>query len=117
MIKDFIDERPMVTLFTRPRRFGTTLNMDMLRSYFEKSDRDTSVYFRVKKIWCCGQKYRDYQRKYSVIFLTFKDVKFDTWEETFAAIRDTVSYTHLYMSVAICITPIECSNLVCVAPE
>ena len=79
MIKDFIDERPMVTLFTRPRRFGKTLNMDMLRTYFEKSDKDTSVYFQDKKIWACGQKYRDYQGKYPVIFLTFKDVKFDTW--------------------------------------
>ena len=49
MIKDFIDERPMVTLFTRPRRFGKTLNMDMLRTYFERSDKDTSVYFRDKK--------------------------------------------------------------------
>ena len=88
MIKDFIDERPMVTLFTRPRRFGKTLNMDMLRTYFERSDKDTSVYFRDKKIWSCGQKYRDYQGRYPVIFLTFKDVKFDTWEETFAALRD-----------------------------
>ena len=88
MIRDFIDERPMVTLFTRPRRFGKTLNMDMLRTYFEKSAKDTSVYFRDKKIWSCGQKYRNYQGKYPVIFLTFKDVKFDTWEETFAAIRD-----------------------------
>lgn len=88
MLKDFIDERPMVTLFTRPRRFGKTLNMDMLRTFFEKSDRDTSVYFRNKKIWSCGQKYRNYQGKYPVIFLTFKDVKFNTWEETFAAIRD-----------------------------
>lgn len=88
MIRDFIDERPMVTLFTRPRRFGKTLNMDMLRTFFEKSERDTSVYFRDKKIWACGQKYRDYQGKYPVIFLTFKDVKFNTWEETLAAIRD-----------------------------
>lgn len=88
MIRDFIDERPMVTLFTRPRRFGKTLNMDMLRTYFEKSDKDTSVYFRDKKIWTCGQKYRYYQGKYPVIFLSFKDVKFNTWEETFAAIRD-----------------------------
>ena len=88
MIKDFIDERPMVTLFTRPRRFGKTLNMDMLRTFFEKSDEDTSIYFRNKKIWACGQKYRDYQGKYPVIFVTFKDVKFDTWEETFVAIRE-----------------------------
>ena len=88
MIKDFIDERPMVSLFTRPRRFGKTLNMDMLPTFFEKTDEDTSVYFKDKKIWECGEKYRDYQGKYPVIFVTFKDIKFDTWEETFAAIKD-----------------------------
>ena len=75
LLRDFIEERPMVTLFTRPRRFGKTLNMDMLRTVFEKSDQDTSVYFRDRKIWACGQKYRDYQGKYPIIFLTFKDVK------------------------------------------
>lgn len=88
MLRDFIDERPMVTLFTRPRRFGKTLNMDMLRTFFEKSNKDTSIYFRDKKIWSCGKKYQEYQGKYPVIFLTFKDIKFDTWEETFSAIRD-----------------------------
>ena len=50
-IKEFLDERPKVSLFTRPRRFGKTLNMDMLRTYFEKTDEDTSVYFQDKKIW------------------------------------------------------------------
>ncbi len=88
MIKDFIDERPMVSLFTRPRRFGKTLNMDMFRTFFEKTEEDTSVYFKDKKIWECGEKYREYQGKYPVIFVTFKDIKFDTWEETFAAIKD-----------------------------
>jgi hypothetical protein len=75
MIKDFIDERPMVSLFTRPRRFGKTLNMDMLRTFFEKTNEDTSVYFQDKKIWNCGKEYRDYQGKYPVIFITFKDIK------------------------------------------
>lgn len=88
MIKDFLDEKPMVTLFTRPRRFGKTLNMDMLRTFFEKSDRDTSVYFQNRKIWSCGSRYQQYQGKYPVIFLTFKDVKFNSWEEAFSAIRD-----------------------------
>lgn len=83
MIKDFIDERPMVSLFTRPRRFGKTLNMDMLRTFFEKTDEDTSVYFKNKKIWACGKKYRDYQGRYPVIFVSFKDVKCNTWEETY----------------------------------
>ena len=83
MIRDFIDERPMVSLFTRPRRFGKTLNMDMLRTFFEKTSEDTSIYFKNRKIWDCGKKYQDYQGKYPVIFLTFKDVKRDTWEETY----------------------------------
>ena len=91
MIKDFIDERPMVSLFTRPRRFGKTLNMDMLRTFFEKTEEDTSVYFKDKKIWSCGKKYRDYQGKYPVIFVTFKDIKFNTWEETFDAIKEVFS--------------------------
>ncbi len=91
MIKEFIDERPMVSLFTRPRRFGKTLNMDMFRTFFEKTDEDTSVYFRDKKIWTCGKKYRDYQGKYPVIFITFKDIKFNTWEETVDAIKEVFS--------------------------
>ncbi len=83
LIKDFIDERPIVSLFTRPRRFGKTLTMDMLRTFFELSDEDTSRYFTDKKIWSCGEAYRSYQGKYPVIFLTFKDVKCETWDETY----------------------------------
>lgn len=84
MIKEFLDERPRVSLFTRPSRFGKTLNMDMLRTFFEKTRDDTSVYFRDKKIWACGEKYRSFQGKYPVISLTFKDAKRDTWPETYA---------------------------------
>ena len=90
LIKDFIDERPMVSLFTRPRRFGKTLNMDMLRTFFEKTDEDTSIYFKDKKIWACGKKYQEYQGKYPVIFLGFKDVKKDSWEETYDAIAKII---------------------------
>lgn len=82
LIKDFLDRKPLVSLFTRPRRFGKTLNMDMLRVYFEKSDQDTSVYFKDKAIWKCGHEYTEHQGRYPVIFLTFKDVKFETWEAT-----------------------------------
>lgn len=95
MIKDFLDARPMVTLFTRPRRFGKTLNMDMLRTFFERTNEDTSVYFKDKKIWSCGKKYRDYQGKYPVVFLSFKDVKRDTWEETGEHIARLVSQEFL----------------------
>lgn len=82
MIRDVLDRKAQVSLFTRPRRFGKTLNMDMLRVFFEISEEDTSVYFKDKKIWNCGDEYVSHQGKYPVIFLTFKDVKFDSWEAT-----------------------------------
>ena len=91
MIRDFLDKRPMVSLFTRPRRFGKTLNMDMLRVFFEKTNEDTSVYFKDKQIWQCGDYYTKHQGQYPVIFLTFKDVKSMTWEETFQKIRRLIS--------------------------
>ena len=82
LIKEFLDRKPLVSLFTRPRRFGKTLNMDMLRVFFEISEEDTSKYFVDKAIWRCGMEYRNHQGKYPVVFLTFKDVKFDSWETT-----------------------------------
>ena len=87
MIKEFLDQKPLVSLFTRPRRFGKTLNMDMLRVFFEISDEDTGRFFTDKKIWKCGESYRSHQGKYPVIFLTFKDVKFTSWEATRDKIR------------------------------
>ena len=80
LIRDFIDALPKVSLFTRPRRFGKTLNMDMLRVFFERSAADTSVYFKDKAIWACGEYYRGFQGKYPVIYLSFKDVKYASWE-------------------------------------
>lgn len=87
LIKEFLDKKPLVSLFTRPRRFGKTLNMDMLRVFFEKKAEDTSKFFTDKDIWKCGEEYRSYQGQYPVIFLTFKDVKFDTWSATIDKIR------------------------------
>ena len=87
LIKEFLDQKPLVSLFTRPRRFGKTLNIDMLRVYFEMTDEDTSKYFEDKNIWKCGKDYRLHQGKYPVIFLTFKDVKFDSWQATIEKIK------------------------------
>lgn len=87
LIKEFLDRKTLVTLFTRPRRFGKTLNMDMLRVYFEKTKEDTSVYFKDKAIWKMGKEYTKHQGKYPVIFLTFKDVKFDSWKTTLEKIK------------------------------
>jgi hypothetical protein len=88
LIKEFLDQKPLVSLFTRPRRFGKTLNMDMLRVFFEISDEDTSKFFEDKAIWGCGEEYRKQQGQYPVVFLTFKDVKFDSWNATLDKIRN-----------------------------
>lgn len=87
LIRDLIDDHAAVTLFTRPRRFGKTLAVDMLKVFFEKTDEDNSVYFRDKKIWDCGEFYRKQQGAYPVIYITFKDVKFDNWKDSLEAIR------------------------------
>ena len=61
LIKDILDEEANIILFTRPRRFGKTLNMDMLRTFFEKTSEDTSGYFTDKNIWQQGEKYIKHQ--------------------------------------------------------
>ena len=105
LIKEFLDTKPMVSLFTRPRRFGKTLNMDMLRVFFESTLEDTSIYFKDKKIWQCGEAYTKHQGKYPVIFLTFKDVKCQTWEATFQKIRNLIALEFMRHS------ELETSNL------
>ncbi|MBQ6834821.1 MAG: AAA family ATPase [Lachnospiraceae bacterium] len=91
LIRDFLNHRPKVSLFTRPRRFGKTLNMDMFRVFFEKTHEDTSKYFKDKMIWQCGESYTSYQGKYPVIFLSFKDVKCSSWEDTFEQIKELIT--------------------------
>lgn len=82
LIKDLLDQKTNIILFTRPRRFGKTLNMDMLRTFFEKTSEDTSIYFKDKAIWEQGEKYTQCQGKYPEIFISLKDCKSMTWETT-----------------------------------
>lgn len=91
LIRDFLDRKPLVSLFTRPRRFGKTLNMDMLRVFFEKTEESNAGYFRDKAIWNRGKAYTVHQGKYPVIFLSFKDVKCTSWQETYDMITKLIS--------------------------
>ena len=79
LVKDLIDNETSVILFTRPRRFGKTLNMSMLQTFFEKpmDGKETSHYFTNLKIWQQGEEYRAEQGKRPVIFLSLKDMDFD----------------------------------------
>ena len=90
LIKELLDNMPQVSLFLRPRRFGKTLNMDMIRTFFEKSETDTSRFFKKTLIWKEGDKYKKHQGIYPVIFFTFKDMKFSTWDEVRTNIRAAI---------------------------
>ena len=90
LIKDVLDTKAKVSLFTRPRRFGKTLMMDMVKTYFEISLEDTSKYFTNTNIWKCGKYYKEEQGKYPVIYITFKDIKFKTWQEAKESIKKAI---------------------------
>ena len=86
MIKELIDAKTRVALFTRPRRFGKTTAMRMIRAFYEG---DASL-FEDKLIWAAGEEYRKEQGAHPVIYLTFKDVKQLTAEEAFTRLAAVV---------------------------
>lgn len=95
LIKEILDEKVNVALFTRPRRFGKTLNMDMLRTFFEKTAEDTGRYFQDKKICQQGEKYTSHQGQYPVIFLSLKDIKARKWQYAFDALKYIISVEYM----------------------
>ena len=86
ILKDLIDAESSVVLFTRPRRFGKTTTLKMIRAFYEG---EVSL-FRDKKIWAAGVKYRKEQGRHPVIFLSFKDIKQTTVEEAFARLAAVI---------------------------
>ncbi len=81
MIKELLDRQSYVSLFTRPRRFGKTLALDMLKTFFEKeldevgNVLDNRRYFDGMKIMSAGEKYISNMGQYPVIFLSLKSTK------------------------------------------
>lgn len=86
-IKEIIDDAAEVKLITRPRRFGKTLNLSMLRYFFEKTEEDNSRLFKDLNIWKQGEFYTKEQGQYPVINLTFKDVKYRNFSDCFERIN------------------------------
>ena len=87
MIKELIDTKTRVALFTRLRRFGKTTAMRMIRAFYEGE----ASLFEDKLIWAAGEKYRDEQGAHPVIYLSFKDVKQQTAEEAFVKLTSLLS--------------------------
>ncbi len=78
-IKDWWESADDVTLITRPRRFGKTLNMDMLKCFFSNQYEGRKELFEGLGIWK-DEEYRELQGTYPVIFLSFADIKGNTFE-------------------------------------
>ena len=80
LIEELLINRAPVTLFTRPRRFGKTLNMSMIKYFFDVKNKEENKKL-FEKLKVSNSEYMSEQGKYPVIFISLKDLKGDTWEE------------------------------------
>ena len=99
-IKDMIDNSSKVVLVTRPRRFGKTLNMSMLKYYFDCRQKDNRELFNGLKIMEQEEKYTSKLGAYPVIYMTLKDVKGNNFEETLLSLRTELVELYIdYVSI------------------
>ena len=89
VIKEWWENEDIVTLITRPRRFGKTLNMNMLECFFSNQYKDRGDLFEGLDIWK-EEKYRKLQGTYPVIFLSFAGIKGNTFEMSKKQIGDKI---------------------------
>ena len=93
MIGNILDDRVMVTLFTRPRRFGKTLNMSMMKYFFEIENTEEN-----KKLFdglaISNKEYMKEQGQYPVIFISFRNIEEENWEDCYFEIKNIISRTY-----------------------
>ena len=109
-IKDIIDNRSKVILVTRPRRFGKTLNMSMLRYYFDCSQKDNKELFEGLKIMEQGEEYTSKLGYYPCIYLTLKDISEVNYPNMILNLKTAVSdmyLEHIYLLDSDKIYPFE----------
>ena len=90
-IKELLDMKAKVNLFTRPRRFGKTLNMSMLRYFLDREYLETDKLFAGTKIMEAGDIYLRHMGKYPIISLTLKSMKQATYEEAFYCLKEEIA--------------------------
>ena len=88
-IKEWWESEDEVTLITRPRRFGKTLNMSMLKCFFSNKYADRGELFEGLEVWE-DEKYREIQGTYPVIFFSFAKIKQTTYKETIEKIKKII---------------------------
>ena len=89
-IRELLDMKGEVNLFTRPRRFGKTLNMSMLRYFFEQSPAGNQEFFKNLKIMDTGEEYLRHMGQYPVISLSLKSMKQYSYELAFEMLKKAV---------------------------
>ena len=89
-IREWWESRDIVTLITRPRRFGKTLNMDMLKCFFSNKYAGRADLFEGLAVWN-DESYRKLQGTYPVIFLSFADVKQTQYTDAIQMIKSILS--------------------------
>ena len=97
LIADVLDSGAAVTLYCRPRRFGKTLGLSMLKSFIENPVDGVSraPLFENLAIWDARSgRYRVFQGGYPVVFLSFNDVKKPSWQEAYKVIAQKISYEY-----------------------
>ena len=92
-IKSWWESGDAVTLITRPRRFGKTLNMSMLNCFFSLQYQNRGDLFEGLSVWS-DPEYRSIQGTYPVIYLSFADVKQDCYADTVQKIRHIIGDTY-----------------------
>lgn len=93
MIESLLDDGAGVTLFTRPRRFGKTLNMSMLNYFFNLKNKEENRKL-FENLYISKSKYMDQQGEYPVIYLSFKDIKALNWEKCYYLTRRLITYLY-----------------------
>jgi Predicted AAA-ATPase len=91
LVCDVLDQPGIhVLLLPRPRRFGKSLNLSMLRCFFERSDEDLSHLFEGLAVWQTGEAYRAHFQRYPVIYLDFKNVTYERFDDAWWTVRETL---------------------------
>ena len=93
MIEKLLDDGAGVTLFTRPRRFGKTLNMSMLNYFFNLKNREENRKL-FENLHISKSKYMNQQGEYPVIYLSFKDIKALNWEKCYFMTKRLITYLY-----------------------
>ena len=93
MIESLLDDGARVTLFTRPRRFGKTLNMSMLNYFFNLKNKEENRKL-FENLYISKNKYMNQQGEYPVIYLSFKDIKALNWEKCYYLTRRLITYLY-----------------------